>query len=122
MVMNTWWDDDPTQRYWVEITDGADIGAHLQSPNLGGNPSEPGYDSVSLIAPGDVVIHYDTRQMVFVGWSTVSGPAYSVPNYKWTPKNQKEERDSVGVVDPTELDFGLTSEHHCQKQGMTPLR
>jgi hypothetical protein len=25
VAMNTWWDDDPTQRYWMQITDRRDL-------------------------------------------------------------------------------------------------
>ena len=71
MALNTWWNDDPTQRYWMQITDRDDLEEPLLSPKL---PRLTwGYDLVSQVQPGDRVLHWraDARMRGLVGWSEV---------------------------------------------------
>jgi hypothetical protein len=68
--MARWWDSNPEERYWCEITDRRDIGSDLKCPQT--NEADRKYWSYSLInevAPGDVVFHYWTRTKSFVGAS-----------------------------------------------------
>ena len=48
MPLKTWWNDDPAQRYWMQITDRDDLEAGpLLSPKL--PEMEWGYDLVSQV-------------------------------------------------------------------------
>jgi hypothetical protein len=90
MALNTWWDDDPGQRYWMQITDRPDLDGPLTSPRLA--EQEWGYDLVSQVQPGDRVLHWSTRGAVsgLVGWSEVEEHATVVPEYTWTPRHGTE--------------------------------
>lgn len=58
-LSNPWWETDPQQRFWVEITGREDLGANLLSPKTGrGGRPTPGYESMTHVSPGDVVFHY----------------------------------------------------------------
>jgi hypothetical protein len=87
MPLNVWWDNDPEQRYWMEIFTGDDPGNQLLAPQLiGGHWS---YALPSLVKPGDVVFHFSTlgpRAGSIVGWSIAQGPAETLQKYKWEPR------------------------------------
>ena len=94
--LNTWWVSEPSQRYWMEITDREDIGGPLLSPKL---PRLTwGYDLVSQVQPGDRVLHWHTAggASAIVGWSNVAEHATVIPEYTWTPHG--EERTTQGGV------------------------
>lgn len=94
--MNTWWDDDPTQRYWMQITSRYDLDGPLLSPKL---PRLTwGYDLVSQVQPGDRVLHWRARGTArgLVGWSEVEEHATVIPEYTWTPHHGGEERTTLG--------------------------
>ncbi len=85
MALNTWWDSDPNQRYWMEITHRDDLGANLQSPKL--RDGQWSYDLVSHVRPGDRVLHWKSGSArALVGWSTVVGDVATVPTYTWQPR------------------------------------
>ena len=66
--MNAWWSGEPTERFWLEITDRPDIGADLHCPQRDaiGNRS-PGYSLIWWVRPGDIVFHYD-RKARAISW------------------------------------------------------
>lgn len=98
MALNTWWNDDPTQRYWMQITDRPDLeDGPLLSPKL--PRLTPGYDLVSQVQPGDRVLHWraDARTRGLVGWSEVKEHATVIPVYTWLPHHgEGEERTTPG--------------------------
>ncbi len=104
MALNTWWTSDPAQRYWMEITHREDLGANLQSPKL--DAGVWSYDLVSQVQPGDRVLHWKSgATRALVGWSEVTGPATTVPQYTWQPRgtvgrSQSGPRTSEGWVAP----------------------
>ena len=62
MTINTWWSSDPTERYWMEITDREDPGEDLNAPQLDDRGRE--YWSHSLVTeaqPSDIVLHWHAR-------------------------------------------------------------
>src|SRR5436190_5203424 len=74
-----WWDGDPDEIFWFETTDRTDLGRDLNAPQLG-EEDRPhwSYDFVTLVAQGDVVVHYKSRpEMAVVGWSRVAGRPYA---------------------------------------------
>ena len=97
MALNTWWNDDPTQRYWMQITDRDDLEDPLLSPKL---PRLTwGYDLVSQVQPGDRVLHWraDARMRGLVGWSEVEEHATVIPEFRWRPhQGGGEERTTPG--------------------------
>jgi hypothetical protein len=97
MTLNTWWNDDPSQRYWMQITDRPDLNGPLLAPKL---PRQTwGYDLVSQVQPGDRVLHWraDARQRGLVGWSEVEEYATVIPEYTWSPHHGGgHERTTLG--------------------------
>lgn len=74
MQFNTWWGDDPTEIFWLEITDRPDIGVDLHAPKQQENHTEYyGYSLITEIQPDDTIFHYhkDERAIVYV--SSASG-------------------------------------------------
>lgn len=82
--MADWWDDNPEERYWVEITDRPDVGADLKAPRAdrGGNNGWS-YNLIRNVWPGDIVFHYKDEE--FVGASVAGGPLEARPII-WTPR------------------------------------
>ncbi|MDL4817733.1 DUF3883 domain-containing protein [Actinomadura opuntiae] len=57
--LNRWWDQDPAERFWMEITDRPDLGSNLQALQRNGTGGEFwSYSLVTAIKPGDVVLHW----------------------------------------------------------------
>lgn len=84
MALNTWWIAEPTQRYWMEITHRKDIGANLHAPRL--DQGQWSYDLVNQVQLGDRVLHWSSTMRTLVGWSEVTGPAATAPEYTWQPR------------------------------------
>ena len=69
-----WWDGDPSERYWLEISDRRDIGVDLKAPQLDeGGAANPGYRLINEVEHGDIVFHYDTSRRAIVALSVASG-------------------------------------------------
>lgn len=78
MDINTWWDSDRRERYWLEITDRDDLGVDLHDPQLdgGGGPNWT-YELLRHVEPGDVVLHWHKNLLghpAIVGYSEGVGP------------------------------------------------
>jgi len=83
--MAYWWEQDPDERYWVEITDRPDIGADLKCPQDDeGGKKQWSYRLINLIWPGDIVFHYSKPKKEFVGASVAGGPLETRP-ILWAP-------------------------------------
>jgi len=77
-----WWERDMGENVWMEITRRDDIGADLNAPvTARGGGMTASYVLMSLVQPGDVVVHYDGRQEAIVGVSMASGSAEPAPVY-----------------------------------------
>jgi hypothetical protein len=82
MTPGYWWQRDMGENVWMEITRRDDIGADLNAPVAArGGGMTASYVLMSLVQPGDVVVHYDGRQEAIVGVSVVSGSAEPAPVY-----------------------------------------
>lgn len=93
MEINDWWQGDASERFWMEITDRGDLGADLFAPTTqqGGKPYW-GYELVTHVAPGDVVLHWHKSLLAepgLVGWSVATG-RYEDTEIGW------QARGSVG--------------------------
>jgi hypothetical protein len=78
--INEWWAGDPRQRFWLEITDRADIGVDLHCPqrDAPGNRT-PGYSLIWCVQVDDVVFHYDKNEHAITGWSRAAGQVTEAP-------------------------------------------
>ncbi|PFG40602.1 uncharacterized protein DUF3883 [Georgenia soli] len=86
MAINEWWAGDPEQRYWMEITDRSDLGADLFAPTADGS-GRPywGYELLTYVQPGDVVLHWHKSlagEPGIVGWSQATG-SYEDTDIEW---------------------------------------
>jgi hypothetical protein len=81
--INPWWTGDARQRFWLEITDRADIGVDLHCPQWDSSPDggrrTPGFSLIWWAHPGDVVFHYDLNQRAITAWSRAAGHVTEAP-------------------------------------------
>jgi hypothetical protein len=81
-----WWETDPGERFWCEITGRDDIGADLKAPQTKENGQAYwSYALLNEIKPGEVVFHYSTPKNAFVGVSIAAGRVEERP-IVWTPQ------------------------------------
>lgn len=67
-------DGIPAERYWLEITDRADLGVDLKAPQAGdGGTQQWSYSLVKEASDGDVVFHYWKPAVAITSWSVVDG-------------------------------------------------
>lgn len=72
--MTEWWDGDPDERYWVEITARDDIGVDLHAPSA--NEKLAPFWSYELLRKplaGHIVYHYDGNSQAIIGYSEIVG-------------------------------------------------
>jgi hypothetical protein len=87
-----WWDDDPRENLFMEVTKRSDIGVDLKAPVAArGGGATPGYALVRAVNPGDVVVHYDSPQEQIVGASLVTGEAEPAP-LMWVARGTSARR------------------------------
>ncbi len=68
--MAYWWDNEPSERSWVEIRKQPGIGTFLFSPTTDDRGRRnPWYDLVGSVQSGDRIYHYNARESRFVGRS-----------------------------------------------------
>lgn len=88
MDFNRWWANDPTERYWLEITDRKDLGVNLRVPQLGRDGrAKWQYDLIHEVRPGDIVFHYSQLpgdEAGICAWSRAVGEVWSEP-ITWAP-------------------------------------
>lgn len=59
MAIKAWWESDPDETFWMEITDRADLGANLHAPQSDGSGRDYwSYSLVTHVNEGDVVFHW----------------------------------------------------------------
>ncbi|MFD9984460.1 protein NO VEIN domain-containing protein [Streptomyces massasporeus] len=79
MPVNRWWRRDPSERYWLEITNRDDIGTNLLAPQVNDQGVEYwSYALVREVRPGDLVLHWDKNHGPgVVGYSHVLGEPFA---------------------------------------------
>lgn len=78
--LNIWWENDPGERFWLEITDRPDIGVDLHCPRRaadGGGTA--GYSLIWWVQRDDVIFHYDKNEHAITGWSRAVGEVVEAP-------------------------------------------
>lgn len=72
--IHLWWQNDPAESFWLEVTDRSDIGINLKAPQT----SEHGkafwsYSLIKFVNPGDIIYHYDKKKRAITSKSTATG-------------------------------------------------
>jgi hypothetical protein len=84
-----WWESDPEEKYWLELTDRVDIGTNLHTPQTNQSGKEFwGYSFVKLTQPGDVVFHFDKRKGAIVAFSVVADLPVREERIKWVARGK----------------------------------
>ncbi|GLW92331.1 protein NO VEIN domain-containing protein [Actinokineospora globicatena] len=104
MEINTWWGDDPDERYWIEITDRSDVGTDLNCLQRNGSGKEYwSYSLIQHVRPGDVVLHWHKTlegRPALIGWSIATGPLGVEQDYSWQARGsygqQREATTAAG--------------------------
>ena len=87
-----WWDGEQGENVYMEISRRDDIGADLNAPSAArGGVSTASYALVPVVRPGDVVVHYDSREEAIVGVSVATGPPEPAPIY-WVSRGSYARR------------------------------
>jgi hypothetical protein len=77
MAISEWWAGDPSERFWLEITDRETLGQDLYAPQRDQSGHETwSYSLVSHVNPGDIVLHYwkqPGQEKAIVGYSQATG-------------------------------------------------
>lgn len=90
--INTWWQDDPRQRFWLEITDRPDIGIDLHCPQRDSSGKRsPGFSLIWWVNVGDIVFHYSLNQAAITSWSRAAGHVTEAPTV-WLPHRSATRR------------------------------
>lgn len=85
MQFNTWWVDDPEERFWLETTGRDQLGVDLNAPQRDRNGQENhSYSLIHEIHPGDIVFHYWMNERAIVGWSRAAGSVWDA-QVVWKP-------------------------------------
>ncbi len=89
MAINTWWSGEPSERFWVEITQRSNVGEDLWAPKTdqSGRPYW-GYELLTYTRPGDVVFHWHKHLLgtpALIGWSVIAGPVRDAFE-EWQPR------------------------------------
>lgn len=104
MALRTWWDGLPDERYWMEITGRSDTGENLVAPQHNGSGGNQwSYEAVSLVRPGDIVLHYQTNEPggpALVGWSEVVGDV-STGSITWQARGSRGRERGVATTGPS---------------------
>ncbi len=103
--MSDWWDGDPREQYWCEISDRPDPSADLKCPKTRENSSRDwSYDLILEVQPEDIVFHYSTRVRAFNAASVGGGPV-EARDTVWAPHGTsgraKSQRALGCPSDPT---------------------
>jgi Domain of unknown function (DUF3883) len=102
--INTWWADNPEQRYWMEITSRDVLGENLLAPQVdGAGRTQWSYSLVSHVRPGDRVLHYQTNAPgggAVVGWSQAVGDV-SVGTITWQARGTQGRARGHATTGPS---------------------
>ncbi|MCP2264383.1 protein of unknown function (DUF3883) [Promicromonospora thailandica] len=109
IVINEWWANDPTQRYWMETIKRRDYGDAIRAPHRKQNGAAmPYYELVKFVQDGDVIFHWDTDRpsgapSAFVGWSIVDGAPYETDSVVYSDASPTSGTEAL-LRDYTALD------------------
>lgn len=88
MIVHRWWDQDPEEIYWLEITNRPDVGNDLHAPALDDSGARtPSYQLVSEVKDGEVVFHYEKEARGITSWSVAQGGFWEAETVWGTPRS-----------------------------------
>lgn len=88
MAIHAWWNGEPLERYWLEITGRPDLGADLHAPRLDeGGREAPTYALVREVRDGDIVLHYEKSRKAISAWSVAHGGFWEAETIWGTPRS-----------------------------------
>lgn len=88
MDLHGWWQANPLERYWMEITGRPDLGADLHAPRLDdGGAENPTYALVREVRDGDIVLHYEKSSTAITAWSIAQGGFWEGETVWGTPRS-----------------------------------
>ena len=106
MLSNPWWESDPRERFWLEVTDRTDLGHNLWSPKTSGSGrTTSGYESMRHVRPGDVIFHYWQQagtKPAIVGASIATGVAFR-STITWLARGKNTKGQSARRVPAWEV-------------------
>lgn len=108
-----WWEDDPTERFWMETIARPQFGDTVKAPHKrgSGGTDMPFHATVDLVRDGDVVLHWATgrnrRVAGFVGYSIVDGYPFAVDAVDYEDAQPFPGREAL-LRDYTEFRDALT--------------
>ena len=119
MDIHRWWSDDPTERFWLEVTNRPDVGADLHAPAFDDAGHEnPTYRLICEVKDGDIVFHYEKDSKAITSWSIALGGFWEANTLWGTPRStgpsgapvSPYEREGLwhGLHGPFRLDQPLT--------------
>jgi len=91
--VNIWWEGNPSENLWVEITDRNDLGSNIKAPvSAQKGKKTSGYELPKYVREGDVVLHWWKRAKNrvnhgFYGYSTVVGSIHD-EEFSWVPRGR----------------------------------
>lgn len=124
-MINRWWDGNPAEKYWMEITDRPDLGVNLIAPTTAKGGKETfSYSLVNHVREGDVVFHWwkRTEPVAIVARSTVAG-APILSTITWAARGsysagaRTTEAFEAPLENLTELDQVWTLEDLRMREG-----
>lgn len=108
MALNTWWDDDRGQRYWMEVATTGHMGELLIAPKFPG--ASWSYALVSQVRVGDRVLHWQAdgpSGRGLVGWSAATADPEVTSGYRWKPRGASGRKKGTDrVTDAWTVDLG----------------
>jgi len=99
--MNIWWEGNPSENLWVEITDRDDLGSNIKAPvSAQKGKKTSGYELPKHVREGDVVLHWWKRAKNrinhgFYGYSTVVGSIQDEET-SWAPRGRYSKGAAKG--------------------------
>lgn len=88
MQLHRWWQGDPLERYWLEITNRPDLGTDLHAPRRDESGNETWtYALVRDVQDGDIVFHYEKERNGITAWSRAYGGFWEDETVWGTPRS-----------------------------------
>jgi hypothetical protein len=102
---NSWWSEDPEEKYWVESTDRKDLGVNLIAPIS----SNAGQKLVAFVEDGDIILHYFQPAKAIVAFSVAQGfPRESTIRWPDRKASNIGPAYEIKLVNFTELSSPIT--------------
>jgi hypothetical protein len=98
MAINEWWNGEPEERYWLEITDRSDLGGDLYAPQRDQAGHESwSYELVTYVRDADIVLHWwkqAGQESAIVGYSHAVGSVLT-DTITWQPRGTSGRASGV---------------------------